>query len=89
MPYYTKDPKRDHNFDNHPYAIVYLCVCILGIGHDKPTEEASKCPTPVSSEFLDASEAEGGKLQAESSRRGSLSEDYIRPRERYTHTYII
>ena len=19
MPYYAKDPKRDHNFDNHPY----------------------------------------------------------------------
>ena len=21
MPYYTKDPERDHNFDNHSYAI--------------------------------------------------------------------
>ena len=20
MPYYNKDPKRDHNFDNHPYG---------------------------------------------------------------------
>ena len=20
MPYYSKDPKRDHNFDNHPYS---------------------------------------------------------------------
>ena len=20
MPYYTKDPERDHNFDNHPYS---------------------------------------------------------------------
>ena len=20
MPYYNRDPKRDHNFDNHPYA---------------------------------------------------------------------
>ena len=19
MPYYNRDPKRDHNFDNHPY----------------------------------------------------------------------
>ena len=19
MPYYSRDPKRDHNFDNHPY----------------------------------------------------------------------
>ena len=19
VPYYNKDPKRDHNFDNHPY----------------------------------------------------------------------
>ena len=23
MPYYTKDPKRDPNFDNHPYSKVY------------------------------------------------------------------
>ena len=21
MPYYYRDPKRDHNFDNHPYAL--------------------------------------------------------------------
>ena len=21
VPYYNKDPKRDHNFDNHPYTI--------------------------------------------------------------------
>ena len=20
MPYYNKDPKRDHNFDHHPYG---------------------------------------------------------------------
>ena len=20
MPYYNRDPKRDHNFDNHPYT---------------------------------------------------------------------
>ena len=20
MPYYNRDPKRDHNFDNHPYG---------------------------------------------------------------------
>ena len=24
MPYYNKDPKRDHNFDNHP------CVYMVG-----------------------------------------------------------
>ena len=24
MPYYTKDPKRDHNFDNHPYIYIYV-----------------------------------------------------------------
>ena len=33
MPYFTKDPKRDHNFDNHPMAIlqsqdkVYCTLC--------------------------------------------------------------
>ena len=21
MPYYNRDPKRDHNFDNHPYVL--------------------------------------------------------------------
>ena len=21
MPYYNRDPKRDHNFDNHPFGI--------------------------------------------------------------------
>ena len=21
MPYYSRDPKRDHNLDNHPYAV--------------------------------------------------------------------
>ena len=24
VPYYNRDPKRDHNFDNHPY--VYICI---------------------------------------------------------------
>ena len=23
MPYYTRDPKRDHNFDNHPFREGY------------------------------------------------------------------
>ena len=27
MPYYNKDPKRDHNFDNHTYAILLLGPC--------------------------------------------------------------
>ena len=22
MPYYNRDPKRDHNFDNHPHAVI-------------------------------------------------------------------
>ena len=21
MPYYNRDPKRDHNFDNHPFEV--------------------------------------------------------------------
>ena len=24
MPYYNRDPKRDHNFDIHPYIYIYL-----------------------------------------------------------------
>ena len=24
MPYYNRDPKRDHNFDNQPYALSRL-----------------------------------------------------------------
>ena len=26
MPYYVRDPKRDHNFDNHPFVIVVVSV---------------------------------------------------------------
>ena len=36
MPYYTKDPKRDHNFDNHPHArhgVVHdACKCTAVYG---------------------------------------------------------
>ena len=24
MPYYNRDPKREHSFDNHPYTHVWL-----------------------------------------------------------------
>ena len=24
MPYYNRDPKRDHNFDNHPYKEIII-----------------------------------------------------------------
>ena len=24
MPYYNRDPKRDHNFDNHPYKVLQV-----------------------------------------------------------------
>ena len=24
MPYYNRDPKRDPNFDNHPYSILMM-----------------------------------------------------------------
>ena len=24
MPYYNRDPKRDHNFDNHPFIVLVL-----------------------------------------------------------------
>ena len=26
MPYYNRDPKRDHNFDNHPYIYIYMYI---------------------------------------------------------------
>ena len=26
MPYYIRDPKRDHNFDNHPHGFMLLVV---------------------------------------------------------------
>ena len=33
MPYYNGDPKRDHNFDNHPYTIgLYSGLWWLYIG---------------------------------------------------------
>ena len=32
MPYYTKDLKRDHDFDNHPYGCFHeLWVLFMGI----------------------------------------------------------
>ena len=24
MPYYNRDPKRDHNFDNHSYRVIEI-----------------------------------------------------------------
>ena len=27
VPYYNRDPKRDHHFDNHPYVSMCVCVC--------------------------------------------------------------
>ena len=38
MPYYNRDPKRDHNFDHHPYKVygresrmeATILVAILG-----------------------------------------------------------
>ena len=26
VPYYNRDPKRDHNFDNNPYALIKVQV---------------------------------------------------------------
>ena len=26
MPYYNRDPKRDHNFDNHPCKVVSIII---------------------------------------------------------------
>ena len=32
MPYYNRDTKRDHNFDNHPFASALGGTCIRKIG---------------------------------------------------------
>ena len=29
VPYYNRDPKRDHNFDNHPHASASECKFLL------------------------------------------------------------
>ena len=29
MPYYTEDPIRDHNFDNHPHVVVAVVLVVL------------------------------------------------------------
>ena len=29
MPYYNRDPKRDHNFDNHPYGLYRGCIWVI------------------------------------------------------------
>ena len=26
VPYYHRDPKKDHNFDNHPYVCMYIYI---------------------------------------------------------------
>ena len=35
MPYYNRDPRRDHNFDNHPHIYIYTYMgdmkVILGL----------------------------------------------------------
>ena len=36
MPYYTKDPKRDHNFDNYPYM---YCVHTLHCGANQASQQ--------------------------------------------------
>ena len=41
MPYYTRDPKRDHNFDNHPYESYYFGVIGPGFLNQAPTLTAS------------------------------------------------
>ena len=32
MPYYNRDPKRDHNFDNHPYVSLWVRKWELQLG---------------------------------------------------------
>ena len=50
MPYYNRDPKRDHNFDNHPYVgwMRGLCVSELGswsckVGEVAVLEASERC----------------------------------------------
>ena len=41
MPYYNRDPKKDHNFDNHP------SVCITGNGCQGQSKQSSTIPSPA------------------------------------------
>ena len=47
MPHYTKDPKRDHNFDNHPYREPIL---MPRENRSNQAEECKTCEESASSE---------------------------------------
>ena len=52
-----RDPKRDHNFDNHPY-VIYCGFCKVRAGRTKSTNISAGCqpafpPTPVDAEGSD------------------------------------
>ena len=40
MPYYNRDPKRDHNFDNHPYIpLTHSSFCSPGKRVEQPRRD--------------------------------------------------
>ena len=52
MPYYNRDPKRDHNFDNHPYEQKprIAGVCSGGVALEGTAGEVTKVTlSPASS----------------------------------------
>ena len=40
MPYYYRDPKRDHNFDNHPGELVCCGIALDDDGVNSVTGES-------------------------------------------------
>ena len=52
MPYYNRDPKRDHNFDNHPYVLERRSRGLLSVY--KTQAAAEKLPIDVDDASRDA-----------------------------------
>ena len=44
MPYYNRDPKGDHTFDNHPY--IYICERRISLASDAGFHEEGECGRP-------------------------------------------
>ena len=47
MPYYKKEPKRDHNFENHPHVLWCLMSFAPRLRLDQTQTATTWCSTPV------------------------------------------